>query len=169
MGASHNAPRKRRRYNTRRIKSGRAYSIPECARLFGTHKNTISQWMKDGLKRIDDQKPYLIRGSDLIAYLKAKQSARRATCKPDEFYCLRCRAPRQPMGQMVDIGPHTAKAVNLGALCAVCEIPMHRIASRKNLVEIRARFVTHTLAKSNIKDCAEPRLNSDNRGGQDHD
>ena len=155
---------KRRRHNTRRIKATQSYTIQAVAKLLGVHKNAITRWRKDGLKAIDGQKPYLIRGSDLIAHLNAKQSARRATCKPDKFSCLRCRAPREPLGDMIDIIPHAPKTVNLRALCAVCEGTMRRITSIQKLDDLRRRFVTQTLAPKRMGDDAEPRLNGDLRG-----
>ncbi len=155
---------KRRRYNTRLIKATQPYRIPAAAKLLDVHKNAISRWIKDGLKIIDAHKPYLIRGSDLIAYLDAKQSARRTPCPPGAFYCLRCRAPRWPLGGMVDIIPRTAKAANLRALCEACEATMHRITSTQKLDDIRRRYVTQTLAPKRMGNPADPRLNGDLKG-----
>jgi len=51
--------------NPRRVKIHRSYSVEEMSRLLGVHKNTVRNWLKNGLEPIDDQRPTLIRGSDL--------------------------------------------------------------------------------------------------------
>ena len=94
---------KKRSYNSRRVCRDLSYSVQEAGELFGIHKNTILQWLKNGLSKIDGSKPYLIHGSELIAYLNKKREIRKSRCKANEFYCCRCRLPRRAWGDIVDI------------------------------------------------------------------
>ena len=64
--------------NHRRVKIHRNYTVDEAARILDVHKNTVRQWLKNGLPAIDDRRPLLILGSELSAYLKK----RRANNKP---------------------------------------------------------------------------------------
>ena len=78
----------------------RGYLVSEVAEVFGVHKNTVRAWLRDGLPVCDDQHPMLILGRDLKAYLQSKQRQRKRPCKVDEMYCLKCRAPKTPMGNL---------------------------------------------------------------------
>ena len=49
-----------------------------------------------GLSSVDDRRPALIHGGDLIEFLDARQARRKQKCATDELYCFRCRRPRHP-------------------------------------------------------------------------
>ena len=85
---------KRRHPNYRLVKIHRNYTVEEIAKLFDIHKNTVRQWIKEGLETINDKRPMLILGPVLMAFLQARRLKNKQTCKPGELYCVRCRAPR---------------------------------------------------------------------------
>jgi hypothetical protein len=152
--------RKRRTYNVRHIRRDYSYTIQEIAALFDLHKNTLSQWLKAGLKPIDRSRPVLIHGSDLVNFLLARQSARRARCQPDEFFCFRCRAPRHPLGRKVDVQPRNAKLLNLVAVCAKCSTTMRKAGSAQKQTFYCQLFSAATPAPPHI---SETPNTSDNR------
>jgi uncharacterized protein YjcR len=88
--------KRRRHHNHRLVKIHRSYTVEEIARLFGIHKNTVRHWVKEGLATSDDKRPILILGHVLAAFLQARRTKNKQTCKPGELYCVRCRAPRSP-------------------------------------------------------------------------
>ena len=59
---------KKRKYNTRLIRLTTSYSVQEVAELYHLHKGAVLRWIKDGLKIIDQHKPYLIHGSELLYF-----------------------------------------------------------------------------------------------------
>ena len=63
----------RRRFNPRRVKINRNYTVEEVARLLQAHKNTVRSWLKEGLPTIDRQRPALILGRDLQAFLDSRR------------------------------------------------------------------------------------------------
>jgi hypothetical protein len=105
-----------RRFNYRRVKLHRNYMIAELAALIGAHRQTVVRWIAAGLPTTDSKRPFLIRGVDFHAFMKARQPLKQR-CQPGEFYCLGCRAPRRPAGNMADYLPRTATR---GALCGIC-------------------------------------------------
>ena len=153
-----------RRYNLRRIKRGRTYTIQEIADLFDIHKNAVGRWLASGLKRIDNAKPYLIHGGDLHDFLFQRQASRRVTCARDEFYCFRCRTPRHAAEGMVDITPRNVTKVDLSALCCACGTVMHRAGAVAKVPEYEATFGSATLAPRHITDTACHSLNRDMKG-----
>lgn len=88
---------RKRTYNPRRARAGQSYTVQDVAEIYGLHKNAVLRWIKEGLPVIDRQKPYLIHGGELAEYLRRKQSGRKQPCKPDEFFCFKCRALSRPL------------------------------------------------------------------------
>ncbi|WP_417514816.1 helix-turn-helix domain-containing protein [Minwuia sp.] len=117
----------------------RNYTVDEAARLLNCSKSTIRRLIAKGLPVIKDQKPHLILGSDLIEFLK-KQRRPKVRCGPGEFYCLRCRAPRQPALGMVEIRSRNVSSLNIRALCDVCQAVMHRRVSERQMPSFSANF-----------------------------
>jgi excisionase family DNA binding protein len=117
-----------RRHSSRRVKIHRNYTIAEAAALLGAHKHTVSRWIAAGLATTDDKRPFLIHGKDIRAFLKAREPDKQ-TCRPGEFFCLRCKSPRRPAGDMADYIPKTASRGLLRGICPTCETLIHRAAS----------------------------------------
>jgi len=140
-------PVTRNRTGPRRgIKMHRSYKVEEVARLLHVSKRTVRRWIKAGLAAITDQKPILIPGEDLLAFLATrKQRSRR--CQPEECYCVKCRAPRRPAGGMADFIPLTIKTGNLQAICPVCGSLMHK-RIRRDAVEALRRVLDVTVAQA---------------------
>jgi hypothetical protein len=153
---------RKRRPNYRLVKIHRNYTVEEIARLFGAHKNTARQWIKSGLKTLDRRRPLLVHGSDLSAFLRDRKQKNKRPCKPGEFYCLRCRAPKQPDGDMADYLPITERLGNLEGICPECGAMIYRRASLAKLAQIRGKLdITFREAKGQVSEREEPSLNSD--------
>ena len=119
--------------NYRLVKIHRNYSVEEIASLFNAHKNTVRQWVKQGLPVLDKKRPMLIHGSDLSQFLKERRSRHKKTCKPGEIYCVRCRDPRYPVDMEADYEPSTDILGNLIGICPYCEILIYRRVSINKL------------------------------------
>lgn len=131
---------RKRHPNHRLIKIHRSYTVEEIAGLFGVHKNTVRRWVKDGLATIDDKRPMLILGHVLAAFLQARRVKNRQTCKPGELYCVRCRIPKSPAGDMAEYSPITEKYGNLIAICPDCDAIMNRHVSMAKIAEFRGKM-----------------------------
>jgi hypothetical protein len=140
--------------NFRRIKIHRNYSVDEIARLFGLHKNTIRNWLKDGLQPIDQRRPTLILGSTLSRFLEARRQRRRQRCRPGEIYCVKCRKPVKPAANIADYLPLSPTSGNLRGMCPTCGILIHRHVTWARLDEIRGELeITIPRAQLHISDC----------------
>ena len=142
-----------------RIKTGISYDVAEIAKLFALHRNTIRQWLREGLKTIDVRRPLLIHGAVLKAFLAARQRARKQVCGLGEFFCFKCRAPRTPYGGMADVAEHTAKIAKLSAICSVCETEMHRTIRRADLGKLALVLNLKSMASERLKDRLEASAN----------
>lgn len=107
----------RRHPNPRHAKIHRNYSVEEIARLFGIHKNTVRSWLKQGLQAIDSQRPTLVVGRELSRFLYEWRKTTKQSCGPGRIFCIACRSPKVPAGQMADCIPTSATSE---ALCGIC-------------------------------------------------
>jgi len=152
----------KRHPNPRLAKIHRNYTVEEVASVFAVHRNTVREWVKRGLPTSDDRRPMLILGADLVAFLRARRVKNKRTCEPGEMYCVRCRAPRAPAGDMADYLPVTATLGNLIAICSACEAMMYRRVSLAKLKQVRGKLdITLPQALPHIDESAEPSVNSD--------
>jgi transposase-like protein len=74
-----------RRPNPQLVKIHRNYSVGEIARRFGIHKNTVRNWLKQGLVAIDGQRPTLILGRELSRFLIERRRKTKQSCGPGRF------------------------------------------------------------------------------------
>jgi hypothetical protein len=153
---------RKRRPNYRLVKTHRNYSVEEVARMFGTHKNTVRAWVKAGLPTCDGKRPILILGYELAAYLKARRMKNKRPCQPGEIYCVRCRAAKQPAGDIAEYQPITATLGNLIGICPDCEGLIYRRASLAKLAQIRGDLdITFVEAQRQVSKTDSPIVNSD--------
>lgn len=154
----------KRNPNHHHVKIHRTYTVEEIANRFGIHKNTVRNWQKNGLATIDDRKPMLFYGQTLATFLKAKRTKNKRPCKIDEIYCIRCRSPKKPAGDMAEYLPVTATVGNLVAICPDCELIINRRISISKLEQFRGQMdITLPQALQHIVERYQPTVNSDLR------
>ena len=152
----------KRHPNPRLAKIHRNYTVEEGAALFGVHRNTVREWLKRGLPTTDDRRPMLMLGRDLVTFLHARRTKNKRTCQPGEIYCVRCRAPRAPAGDMADYQPVTETLGNLIGICTRCDAMMYRRVSLTKLKQVRGGLdITMPQALPHIDESAQPSVNSD--------
>ena len=152
--------------NPRLVKIHRSYTVEEVARLLGKHKNTVRRWLKTGLSTIDDKRQMMIFGPDLKAFLQARREKNKQSCKPGQLYCVRCRAPKFPWGDMADYEPVTEKFGNLTAICPDCELNINRRVSLARIWEVCGNIdITFPEEVRHIVKRTKPSVKSDLRQG----
>lgn len=137
----------------RRIKKLRTYTYEEAARKLRVSTRTVQEWVrKRGLRAYTDQRPHIIVGEDLIAFLCQRAEIRKVPLCLIQFFCLRCRAAREPAFGMVDYDLSRPGAVAVMAICAVCETTMKKRISRARLSDFRHSIaVRSTQAQQRLK------------------
>jgi hypothetical protein len=153
---------RKRAPSPRRVKKHRSYTVEEAARLFGCHRNTIRHWQKQGLKPVDGMRPVVFEGPMLATFLDARRGARRRRLKPGEIYCLPCRAPKEPAGDMAEYVRVTDARGNLRGICPTCDRLIHRMVSRTEIEAVRGNLnVTFTEASPRIRETSPPSVDCD--------
>ncbi len=122
------------RADWRRIKSKYSYTVEEAARALNLHRNTVRNWVRrGGLPAMTGSRPHLILGAVLIEFLKGRRLAAKRTCGLGEFYCLKCRAPRKPVAELIEHRPMASGRTQIVGICSTCERLMHRFVANRNL------------------------------------
>jgi excisionase family DNA binding protein len=129
-----------RRYNPRLAKIHRSYTVEEVAKLYSVHKNTVRSWVKQGLLTSDNRKPMLILGRDLKEFLQVRRTRNKRPCQSGEIYCVRCREPKSPAGDMVDYQPLTPTLGTLVGICPSCDAIIYRRTGFAKLGQIRGQL-----------------------------
>jgi hypothetical protein len=154
----------KRHPNYRRVKIHYNYTVEEIARRLTVHKNTVRTWIKDGLPTIDGKRPTVILGRELSTFLQNRRSKNKRTSRAGEIYCLRCRAPKRPAGDMAEYLPMNEKVGNLRAICPDCHSIMHRCVSIATLGQVVGTIdVTFPQALRHLNDRKQATVNSDLR------
>lgn len=160
-----------RRLNYRLAKIHRSYSVEEVATLFGIHRNTVREWIKRGLPTCDGKRPQLILGRHLTEWLRARQQNAKRSCQPGELYCVRCRTPQRPAGDVVEYKPSTATLGTLVGICPSCESLMYRRVNAAKLAQACGDLsfsLPH--APRHLDESINPFVNSDlNHGPTEYD
>ena len=137
---------KKRLHNPNLAKIHRNYTVEEVADLYDVFKGTVRAWIKAGLPVLNDKRPMLILGSDLVAFHQARRTKNKQQCKPGEMYCVCCRAPKKPAGDMADCRIITETIGNLEAICPDCQD--HEPACEFIQIEANTRKTAHHIAAS---------------------
>lgn len=157
--------------NHQLVKCHRNYSVEEAAKLLDVHRNTVRQWIKQGLAVIDERRPTLILGSQLAEFLRARRISNKCPCGAGHIYCFRCRAAVAPAGDMVDYQPDTPTLGCLIGICPNCDSLIYRRASLRTLERARGTLNVKMLKGGlHIVERSNPHVNSDfGQARTDHD
>lgn len=147
--------------NYRLVKIHRSYTVNEVAACLRVHRNTVREWIRSGLPTCDNRRPTLVLGRELASFLLARRTQSRRPCGPGELYCVRCRLPRRPAGEMADYLPRTATSGDLMGLCAQCETPMYRRVRSASLPRVAAGLdLRFAEGSDHIVESRDPSANS---------
>lgn len=129
-----------KRPNPRALRAARSYTIEEAATALGVTTGTVRSWVKSGLPLMKSRRPFLILGETLRDFLQHRATDAKVNLKPDQMYCLSCKAARTPMGRLVDCIPQTDRTARLMGLCEVCGSTCNRIIGKAQIYQIGRIF-----------------------------
>jgi len=124
-------------YKGIRLKKHQVYSGEQLMSAYSVTPNTVSNWVKDGLKPSDGKKPYLFRGAAVEDFHKRKRLTVNKKLQPGQFQCWGCQTSVFPDVETVvdyfaDNGRHMYTAV-----CPYCSTKLQKISSEtdRDLIE----------------------------------
>ena len=124
-----------KRISARAIKANRHYTYEDAALKLGNTVQTVRSWARQGLDVMVDQRPHLIIGLDLIAFIEGRQKPK--TKMPlDQFYCLGCKSRSRPLDGIAFFIPQTSSSVRLEGFCGHCQGPCGWFVSPRDMPKI---------------------------------
>jgi len=129
-----------KRPNPRALRAARSYTIEEAATALGVTTGTVRSWVKAGLPLMKSRRPFLILGETLRDFLQDRATDAKVNLKPDQMYCLSCKAACTPLGRMVDCIPQTDRTVRLMGLCEACGGTCNRMIGKAQIEQISQIF-----------------------------
>ena len=140
--------------NPRLAKLHRSYDVRELSDRLGVHKNSVRQWIREGLPVVDGARPTLILGNEFQAWWAKREKAKKRPCQPGQMYCFKCREPKAPALGMVEYAATNAVTGNLKAMCETCgtdDAPAHPAGRHRSQ---NARFGHSDYARTFKHSCA---------------
>jgi hypothetical protein len=120
------------------------------------------------LAPIDGQRPTVVRGEEIRRFLGDRRMRAKRPCGPGRIYCLPCRSPKVPAG---NIGECVVTSDSTGMLQGICPDCNRMIYRRVNLRKLDAVCgeldITIRQARSRIEETTIPNVNCDFIEGND--
>jgi hypothetical protein len=137
----------------------RSYTVDEVAALYECHRNTVTAWVSEGLRPIDDHYPIMFHGTVLNDFRRRRRSALKRPCGPGEIYCVVCRCPQTPAGGMADYVRGEGSVGTITAICPGCGRLLRQAVGPERLVLFMERCSVSLRTLSNV--LGEPPLPAD--------
>lgn len=88
--------------------------------LFDVTRNTVSNWVKEGLHPSDQTTPYVFNGAEVKRFHDARRPARCMPLRTGEFKCFSCRARTFPDPRSVEKEMRSGDSFSAIARCLAC-------------------------------------------------
>lgn len=130
-----------RTYDPRKAKSNRSYTLKQIAALYDVNIATVRSWIRNGLKLLDDQRPYMVHGPVLRKYLEEKQAARKWPKAADTLPCFTCSGPRKIKNGSFKIIKFNTDKIRVQGDCVDCGKTIGRGDISKNISALERHFI----------------------------
>jgi integrase len=137
-----------RAYRSVRPKANLVYAVEDVLGQYGICRNTLTNWIKAGLRPVDSNQPQLFRGAELIWF--HNQRALNSTQKlgTGQFKCLNCKARVYPDPQKLTCDPTSSTYLWANANCPKCDGRLSKLVSAADCDKLRACAESNTSLQS---------------------
>jgi hypothetical protein len=105
------------------------------ARLLATSSFRDLEPKMSRLPTTDTSRPLLLNGAELRAFFRAREPIKQK-CRPGEFYCLSCKAPKRPAFDIAQYTPFAPSRALLSGFCSTCDGPIYRAVNLTTIEQI---------------------------------
>ncbi|MBL4616924.1 MAG: helix-turn-helix domain-containing protein [Robiginitomaculum sp.] len=132
-----------RKYDYRRVKANRPYTVETLAELYGVKRTTVRDWIKKhGLANaiIDEKRPMLLKGVLIRLWMKDWQARRKSTCGEREIYCVACQRPQKIKPGTFRIHTSNTEKITVQGVCYGCNRTLNRFDVKANQAVLERHF-----------------------------
>lgn len=137
-----------RSYRGVRPKGNRVYDVAEVMQLYDVSRNTISNWISQDLRPVDDSQPQLFRGSELQRFREHQLAAKRQPLSLRQLKCWWCKARFVPLEETVFIWRKGVHGLWMRGRCPRCEKFARKPISATQCDEVQMADHTNTTVES---------------------
>ena len=110
-----------RSYKRVRPRKHFVYSVDDLMKLYAVTRNTVSNWVKEGLRPSDGSVPYVFGGEEVQRFHDARQLTSSAPLRKGEFKCLGCRGRVFPEPQGLSLARTASGGGSVMGRCPDCD------------------------------------------------
>ncbi len=133
-----------RTYGMIRPKRDRTYTVEDVQKLYSVTRNTITNWINAGLKRVDEDRPQLFRGAELKRFHCERALKTKRKLRMSEFKCTACKARVTPSLQTIRIERSASRTPSAWARCPECGASVIRLLNDTTCNTYQACINTNT-------------------------
>ncbi|MCX5568166.1 MULTISPECIES: helix-turn-helix transcriptional regulator [Kaistia] len=144
-------------FHPRKAKQDRTYNRADVMDLYGVGRNTVTNWMKEGLVTVPGH-PVLFRGEDLNTFHEARRAGARRNCSPGEFLCFHCKKVSSLKGAAAEVHWHSDHTCTLRWFCPrpTCSKPNETFQSRSQVRILEEQGVNLTSVEDDYSPSRRP-------------
>ncbi|WP_278924212.1 tyrosine-type recombinase/integrase [Pseudophaeobacter profundi] len=120
------------------------YSVTEVQALYDVCRNTVSNWVSNGLKPSDNTLPQLFRGAELKRFHAAYTARKQQPLRFGEFKCLKCGYPGFPDVNSVTLIADGNRATKAYATCCNCSGRVLKLLGATECDKVKECIETNT-------------------------
>lgn len=143
-----------RSYTKVRPKAHHVYLVEGVMELFAVSRNTVSNWVRQGLRPSDSAQPYVFRGAELIRFHKVREAMRTGLAR-GFFHCMRCKEAVVPQLSELSISEEGPKVFRARARCPDCGAALSKLLGETECTMFRNCLATNTSLDSIVEEIIE--------------
>ncbi|MEY8119970.1 tyrosine-type recombinase/integrase [Falsihalocynthiibacter sp. BN13B15] len=144
-----------RNYKNVRPKKHHVYTVIELMELFGICRNTVSNFVKEGLKPSDSETPQVFNGKEVGRFISSRLLTTSSKLRVGQFKCFSCKGRVFPVPSSVCKQDETQSGVALSGTCPDCERKVYKRLNQEDTARILACADTNTTLASLDEDNAK--------------
>lgn len=109
-----------RSYKNIRPRKHFVYTVDDLTRLFRVHRNTVSNWVAEGLRTSDASQPHVFNGAEVKRFHDARRLTSKAKLRIGEFKCFGCKNRVFPEPSSVSVPPSENGFFGVWGTCPNC-------------------------------------------------
>lgn len=121
----------------------RVYSVPQVMELYDVCRNTVSNWVGDGLRPSPGEGQHLFRGEELKRFHELRRSRSRQSLRHGQFKCFTCKAIFFPEVGSVEILSGAHRGLTAFAVCPNCEVRNSKFLNEVECDKLKTAVQTH--------------------------
>jgi len=122
----------------------RVYSVPQVMELYSVCRNTVSNWVSEGLRPSPGEGQQLFRGEELKRFHEVRRTKARQSLRHGQFKCFTCKALVFPDVGSVEVSTDAKRGPKAFAACPNCGARNSKLLNKVECDKLKKAVQTNT-------------------------